>query len=839
MTGDPSSTQPKALGLEWDSRLDLIAPAIKLAAYYKETKRGVVADVSRTFDILGWISPAVVLMKLLYQKLWQLKIGWDEPVPDDLIKLHSTWRKQLPVLCNKKIPRYYCRSHSSLISRELHGFADASAKAYGAVVYLRTTYHHHPPLLSLVVSKTRVAKLTPSTIPRQELCAAVLLTELLSEVKTILNIPDEMVYAWSDSSIVLSWLDGHPRDYKVFVTNRVSSILQVTTPSTWRHVPTTDNPADCASRGVMPEELLNHTLWWEGPEWLLHQSITIPHQPPRKPLLAPEQRPHRVNVVHFTPPPMMETRFSNYHKMIKVTAWCWRFCQKVRKKSSHSGRLLASQELTTAEHLLARLAQSRSFPKERDALLHNRPIPSTSRILSLTPYLDENQLLRVGGRLSNNSSLTPSQVHPIIQDSRDPFMSLLFTYMHGCLGHCGPSLLLCAVGWRYHVVSARRLTRSVCSQCKICRRAAPKPQPPLMGQLPEARTTTTPAFQSTGLDFAGPFTIKKGHTRKPVHLKAYICIFVCLSTKAIHMEVISGISTAAFLGGLRRFVARRGCPKVINSDNGSNFVGAKNQLSSLYKFLQSEDTNSVIHQHLLKTRTTWKNIPERAPHFGGLRESAVRSMKHHLKRVVGAQILTYEELETVVCQIEACLNSQPILTRTSHDSDGIFTLTAGHFLLLKPPTAYPEDPRLPEEPHLLRKWNMCQAMVQHFWDRWSREYLQTLQSRSKWRTNPPSLQVGDIVILKEDKTFSCHWPLAKILHTYPGKDGVVRVAQIQAGDSIFKRPVTKLALLHREKDQVQPPAGLPPAVCLGKEPDNQAEDSTASIGGMPDALTSD
>ena len=417
MTGDPSSTQPKVLGLEWDSRLDLMAPAIKLAAYYKETKRGVVADVSRTFDILGWISPAVVLMKLLYQKLWQLKIGWDEPVPDDLIKLHSTWRKQLPVLCNKKIPRYYCRSHSSLISRELHGFADASAKAYGAVVYLRTTYHHHPPLLSLVVSKTRVAKLTPSTIPRQELCAAVLLTELLSEVKTILNIPDEMVYAWSDSSIVLSWLDGHPRDYKVFVTNRVSSILQVTTPSTWRHVPTTDNPADCASRGLMPEELLNHTLWWEGPEWLLHQPITIPHQPPRKPLLGPEQRPHRVNVVHFTPPPMMETRFSNYHKMIKVTAWCWRFCQKVRKKSSHSGRLLASQELTTAEHLLARLAQSRSFPKERDALLHNRPIPSTSRILSLTPYLDENQLLRVGGRLSNNSSLTPSQVHPIIQDS--------------------------------------------------------------------------------------------------------------------------------------------------------------------------------------------------------------------------------------------------------------------------------------------------------------------------------------------------------------------------------------------------------------------------------------
>ena len=263
-------------------------------------------------------------------------------------------------------------------------------------------------------------------------------------------------------------------------------------------------------------------------------------------------------------------------------------------------------------------------------------------------------LLRVGGRLSN-SSLTLSQRHPIITDSKDSLMLLLFTYMHVCLGHCGPTLLLSAIGWR----CARRLTRSVCSQCKVCRKAAPKPQPQLLGQLPEERVSTTPAFNSTGLDFAGPFTLKKGHTRKPVHIKAYICLFVCLSTKAIHLEVISDLTTPAFLGGLRRFVSRRGCPQVIHSDNGSNFVGARNQLRDLYRFLQAEDTDSTIHQHLLKHRTTWDNIPERAPHFGGLWESAVKSMKFHLKRVVGSQILTYEELETVACQVEACLNSRP------------------------------------------------------------------------------------------------------------------------------------------------------------------------------------
>ena len=602
MTDSHSPSHPKALGLEWDSRLDLMAPALQPSTNYQTTKRGVVSDVSKTFDVLGWISPSVLVMKLLYQKLWQLKTDWDDDIPPHLIDQHARWRDQLHLLSQKQLPRCYYRTDSPPLTKELHGFSDASLKAYGAVIYIRSTYLNHPPMLSLVISKTTVAKLKPSTVPRQELCGAVLLTELLTEVKAILDIPDANVYAWTDSSIVLSWLDGHPRDYKVFVSNCVSFILQATSPHTWRHVPTAQNPADCASRGLMPKELLAHYLWWDGPEWLLEDPILIPWQPPRKPLLAPEQRVINCNVLQFTPPPMMETRCTNYHKMISITAWCLRYYHKLKKVSEFHGRHLSARELTGAEHLPARLSQTRSFPKEREALLHDRPISPSSWLLSLSPFLDQEQLLRVGGRLSN-SSLTLSQCHPIITDSRDPLMMLLFNYIHICLGHCGPTLLLSAVGWRYHVVGARCLTRSVCSQCKTCRKAAPRPQPQLLGEIPEESVSTTPAFNSTGLNFAGPFTLKKGHTRKPVHIKAYICLFVCLSTKAIHLEVISDLTTPTFLAGLRRFVSRRGCPHTIHSDNGSNFVGARNQLRDLYKFLQSEETDSIIHQHLLKHRT--------------------------------------------------------------------------------------------------------------------------------------------------------------------------------------------------------------------------------------------
>ena len=187
-----------------------MTPSIKPPDTYKKTKRGIVSDVSKTFDVLGWIAPSVLVMKILYQKLWLLKTGWDEEVPPDLVEIHSKWRDQLPLLTQKQLPRCYFRVDSTPLTTELHGFADASVKGYGAVVYIRSTYLHHPPMLSLVLSKTRVAKLKPTTIPRQELCGAVLLTQLLDTVKTALGIPDEDVHAWTDSSIVLSWLDGHP-----------------------------------------------------------------------------------------------------------------------------------------------------------------------------------------------------------------------------------------------------------------------------------------------------------------------------------------------------------------------------------------------------------------------------------------------------------------------------------------------------------------------------------------------------------------------------------------------------------------------------------------------------
>ena len=850
VTNEHHPNQPKALGLEWNSDTDCMSPCISSPGNYVPTKRGIAADVAKTFDAMGWIAPTTILMKMLQQKLWQLQIGWDDDVPPDLRRQHEKWRKQLPQLSQIQLPRCYVRMDAVPLTVELQGFSDASKVAQGAVVYLRSTYAEHPPMMSLVCAKTKVTPLKVAaeiekkekeaakqlktkhqplldeaphkdpSIHKLELSAAELLSDLLSTVQSVLDIPDEDVHAWSDSSTVLSWLDGRPKDYKVYVTNRINLILQRTTPQTWLWVPTKSNPADCASRGMMPADLLSHQLWWEGPEWMRQEPIQVPHQPPRKPLAAPEQRVVSCNIVQLPPVPDLELQHTNYHKLLTTTAWCLKFfgCLKHTRPPDPGKevKLLTAVELKHAEHFLVKRSQARTLSSDQHALLHDKDPPASSRLKALAPYLDGEQLLRVGGRLSH-SNLTLSQQHPLILDGKDILAKILFAHLHLCLAHCGPSLLLSSVGSRFHVLGARKLSRAICSQCTTCRRARPMPQPQLMGQLPTERTLPSPAFQTTGMDFAGPFTIKQGYTRKPVFIKAHVCIFICFSTRAIHLEVISDEKTEAFLAGMDRFVARRGRPHTIWSDNGPNFVGAKNRLNKLYQFLRTKEVDSSIHQHLLRNRIEWKNSPAKSPNFGGLWEAAVRSMKYHFKRVVGSLVLSFEELTTVACQVEACLNSRPILATTSHNQDGISTLTSGHFLMMQPPTAYPTDPSPMEEPHLTTKWRMCQSLIQHFWNRWHREYLQTLQSRTKWTKTQPNLQEGDVVILKEDKHFSCHWPIAKIIKTYPGSDGLVRVALIKTSTSTYKRPVTKLALLHREQDLMAPPGALPPGACSDTE----------------------
>ena len=682
------------------------------------------------------ISPVVVKAKILLQRMWEVKVQWDDPVPQELEQTWQRWRAELSLLADRHIPRCYFPKDVTIAYRQLHGFSDASEQAYSGVVYLRLVDTTGCVHISLVIAKTRVAPIKRLTIPRLELCGAHLLSQLLRHCQVVLNLPSEDIFAWTDSTIVLNWLVGNPRRFKTFVGNRVSSIIDSVPPNHWNHVNGIDNPADCASRGMFPSELLSHDLWWRGPSWLqlgIHQWPKLSSLPPNPLSEADEICSHAAVVSASSLFPL--GRYSSYSRLVRVTSWILRFvhnCRAACPGSRHTGPL-SVVELSDSRVLWLSTAQYHTFSDEIESLKSMKSISKSSCLRTLHPFLDRCGILRVGGRLSN-SEYAYSRRHPVILHGRHELTALIIRAEHVRLLHAGPSLVNSSLSRQFHIVGQRIAVRSITRACITCRRLTVRPQPQLMGQLPLERIAPGMVFENVGIDYAGPILLKLGRVRKPVIVKAYICVFVAVSVKAVHLEVVSDLTSEAFIACLRRFVARRGKPHTIWSDHGSNFVGASRELAELAAFLEEQRTQTDIPDFCASQSIRWSFIPERAPHFGGLWESAVKSMKLHLRRVVGNTRLTFEELTTVLTQVEACLNSRPLVSLPS-DGDGVEALTPGHFLIGRPLEALPDPPSACQSITVLRRWSLCQALTRHFWKRWSTDYFASLRRFSKWHVS--------------------------------------------------------------------------------------------------------
>ena len=809
-----SAQYPKALGLTWDSRNDNMATHVNVPATYATTKSGIVGDIARTFDILGWLAPAILPMKIMYRDLAKSKIGWEEEVAEEFKKRHKEWRDQLHLLAEVKLPRHYF-DHNQPLSVELHGFSDASKEAYAAVIYIRATYSNRTPSAQLVISKSKISPPLTRTIPELELCGANLLAKLLTTTRQTLKILLQNVFAYTDSTVVLAWLDGQPRKDKIFISNRIASTINLLPPKVWKFVPGSQNPADAASRGLSALELKNHHLWWHGPQWLITQPVAFPVHPQEAIRLLQQEKEEPVEevVLAATPQYDFERKFNSYGKLLRTTCWMLRF---VERQNRTAGRYLTSREGMLATKLLVKRSQERSFPVELSQLTADPPkeISRKSTILVTRPVVDKEGILHMGGRL-NHTDLPDFQKHPTILTAKDMFTQLLFLHYHNQLGHCGPSALLAHAANIYYVVGGRKLSRRICSKCVVCRKAAARGAMQLLGQLPPPRVEPSYVFLHTGMDFCGPFNIRKGHTRHPVIIEASLAIFVCFCTKAVHLELVSDMTTQTFIAAIDRFAYRRGMPLHLYSDNGPNYVGARNQLSRFYQLIKSEECKNAVETYCFDYQVTWHNIPSRSPHFGGLWEAAVKATKYHLKRVVGQEKLTFEELSTICCGVESCLNSRPLGPITSHDIDGLSPLTPSHFLIGRAARAYPQE-RLTAKPTPLERWKLCQQASQHFWERWSREYLQQLQKATKWHKKSRNFKVGDMVMLTDGGVYKCQWSMAKVVAVYPGKDKSVRAVDVQierkviptgciskkqlaeritTKTSIFRRPVCKLAML--------------------------------------------
>ena len=361
-----SASYPKTLGITWDSRQDVMAAQVQPPEQFRSSKQGIVSDTARSFDVLGWLAPFILRMEVLFQEMWKEKVDWDTPLREESQVQHQQWREELPILRDISLPRCYF-SVGERVSVELHGFADASTLAYAAVVYVRAAYVDGTVSSELVVAKTKVAPLKTVSIPRLELCGAVLLSELLVAVSEALQVPKENWYGWLDSTAALGWLRNCPSRYKTYVANRIACAADHVDPSIWGHVATLSNPADCATRGLSAEELKNHHLWWHGPPWLLNNPIPVRSQPKAETLARDVSQEEKEVVVHKViarPVGGWEGKFNSYKTLLHATAYAAQFCRIIASylpgRTRLKGSPLSTRDLAEAEDYLYAQAQARS-----------------------------------------------------------------------------------------------------------------------------------------------------------------------------------------------------------------------------------------------------------------------------------------------------------------------------------------------------------------------------------------------------------------------------------------------------------------------------------------------
>jgi hypothetical protein len=414
-------------------------------------------------------------------------------------------------------------------------------------------------------------------------------------------------------------------------------------------------------------------------------------------------------------------------------------------------------------------------------------------LAQLNPKKDEQGLLRADGRLRNASNIPYNTRHPILLPKDHVVTRLIITDAHENLGHgSGVEHILTELRARFWIVKGRRTVRDFIGKCPGCRRRfSGKPTGQMMAPLPLSRVQCpVRAFERVGVDYGGPYLTKQGRGKS--RAKRYLCLFTCLTTRAVHLEMSYSLDTDSFINALTRMVARRGTPAYMLSDNGTNFVGAERELREL---VEAFDQEKIINKVAKDYKIEWKFNPPSAPHFGGVFEALIKSAKKAILAILGNADITDEELHTAICGAERLLNSRPI-TFVSSDSNDLAPLTPSHFLVGQLGGKFAPEVADQEEIFNPRKrWHRIQQLLSHIWKRWRKEFLPALNNRKKWFGPVHNLKKDDVVIIVDPNARRSEWPLGRITEVFPGKDGLVRVVRVKTKDGEYLRPVHRLCPL--------------------------------------------
>ena len=805
------SGEHKTLGVRWCVDTDRFVMDVSdighLAKGLEPTKRNIVSLVGRIYDPLGFLAPAVIRLKCLFQELCGAKLGWDQPLTGGLLRKWNSMILDLRGASPVSIPRYllYDVSHE-VESYSLSGFCDASKRAYAAVVYLRvkTSVGY---TVRFLASKTRVTPLRDQTIPRLELLSALLLARLVTSIKESLasRLPLSDPTCYTDSRVALYWIQGTEREWKQFVQNRADEIRKLLPSNCWRHGAGESNPADLPSRGLPFSELATSKRWREGPDWLRNEEVnnyeedtseSVPEE------CAPELKARERKLLHN----LMVTesqlglnqlmdckQYSSLHRLLRVSAYVLRFVEELKRrikdKNEHrSPTPIGANELAHTETLWVKESQT--------CLTKDRNFACWKRQFGL--FVDPEGLWRCGGRLSN-ANISYAAKHPILLPKDQHLTTLLVVRAHERVSHDGVKETLTELRSRYWLVKGRSFVKKILRRCSLCRRFEGKPySAPPPPPLPEFRVRMEPPFTSTGVDFAGPLHIKNSDSTRS--RRVWICLYTCCVIRAVHLDVVPDLTTSSFLRSLKRFSARRGLPQRMISDNGATFKAADESIQATLK-------HNEVQRHLAGLGVEWKFNVERAPWWGGIFERMVRSTKRCLKKTKGRAKLTYDELLTAVTEVEMVINSRPLTYVSSDDLQE--PLTPSHFLTGRRTLSLPDslccgqdmeddDVELTHD-HLTKRMRHLNVVLNQFWKRWSQEYLLELRESHRHQagtSDPVTVAVGDIVLVHEDKP-RAFWKLARVKELIRGRDGKIRgaclaVSSAKGNTTTLQRPIQLL-----------------------------------------------
>lgn len=778
----------KVLGMIWEPKEDQFSFKVRInfSAKYKNirtgpnltvneilekvpkplTKRMILSQVAALYDPLGIANPFTIQCKLLMRQLITFKLnnkeaeqqlGWDDPVPDEMYNQWVCLFRDMYELEKVKFKRCI-KPDSAIGNPTLVMYSDASNVAYSTCAYIRFKLQNGTYSAQLLAAKSRIAPIRQITIPRLELCAAVLSSRLRNVIKKETNFVFEKVFHIVDSLIVRSQIQKESHGFGTFVGTRIAEIQTLTDTNEWWWVASDDNAADYATRPQHPSNLGSDSAWQKGPEYL---TLPVDQWPISQPCV--KELPNRksillscnIGVDQINKTPIIDIhRFSCFERMIKTTAIILNICKQRTFRGSLQN--LTSDDLKEAERYWIKIVQN-EFKENWEG-----------RFKRLGPSIDEGDVIVVGERISNWLKDNWNQSKFILLSKTHPFTRLYIKHLHN-IDHGGVDLTLAKLQSRFWVPGARKVIKSVKEKCVTCKRIDKVMLEQQMGQLPDRRLKPSPAFFNTSLDLFGPIMIRDTVKRR-ARAKVYGVIFTCLASRAVHIDLMEGYDTNSFLSTFRRFVSVRGYPHTIHSDMGTQLTAASKEIRDMTeKWNINQISKYGIHQG-----TTWSfNKSANAPWQNGACESLIKSMKRLLGISVGENVLSFGELQTVLFEVANLLNERPIGMKPGYDLNLGAYLCPNDLLLGRASNRVPSGPMIVTS-DTRKRFNLIQSIVTTFWRRWMRDYFPTLTVRQKWHTAQRNMKKGDVVLVQDSDLIRGNWKLAQVFEAEPGRDGKVR-----------------------------------------------------------------